>query len=65
MDTLDRKRIKLLAPQEGLTGLTVSSLVFSNSKSVPAVNTVRNQNQEDTPTSTTTVRRQANGGDLP
>ena len=32
-DTLHRKRIKLLAPQEGKQGLTVSSLMFSNSKS--------------------------------
>ena len=44
IDTLHRKRIKLLAPREGQQGLTVSSLMFSNSKSVPAVHTVRNQN---------------------
>ena len=44
IDTLHRKRIKLLAPQEGQQGLTVSSLMFLNSKSVPAVHTVRNQN---------------------
>ena len=44
IDTLHRKRIKLLAPQEGQRGLTVSSLMFFNLKSVPAVHTLRNQN---------------------
>ena len=34
----------------GQQSLTVSGLMISSSKSVPAVHTVRNQNQEDTST---------------
>ena len=36
IDTLRRKRIKLLVPHEGQQGLAVSSLMFPNSESVPA-----------------------------